>query len=117
MPDKFAISVPQGGSVAQESRSLCPARTPRSEYNEEGDVMSTAPTPQDVTPPENNLLVSPCATAHGGEPSRRTLEGNMAKGHAATKRKRRHKSGNRKDCTGATMAKLRQLEAKAVAGK
>jgi hypothetical protein len=41
----------------------------------------------------------------------------MAKGHAATKRKRRHKSGNRKDYTAATMAKLRQLEAKAAAGK
>jgi hypothetical protein len=41
----------------------------------------------------------------------------MAKGHAATKRKRRHKSGSRKDYTAATMAKLRQLEAKASAGK
>jgi hypothetical protein len=41
----------------------------------------------------------------------------MAKGHAATKRKRRHKSGNRKDSTAATMAKLRQLEAKAAPGK
>jgi hypothetical protein len=59
------------------------------------------------------------ATAHDGEPSRRTLEGNMAKGHAATKRKRRHKSGNRKDSTAATMAKLKALQARAnaAAGK
>jgi hypothetical protein len=37
----------------------------------------------------------------------------MAKGHSATKRKRRHKSGNRKDSTAATMAKLKALQAKA----
>jgi hypothetical protein len=43
----------------------------------------------------------------------------MAKGHAATKRKRRHKSGNRKDSTAATMAKLKALQARAnaAAGK
>ncbi len=41
----------------------------------------------------------------------------MAKGHSATKRKRRHKSGNRKDSTAATMAKLKQLEANAVERK
>ena len=51
-----------------------------------------------------------CVTAHDGEPARRTLEGSMAKGHAATKRKRRHKSGNRKDSTAATMAKLRHCK-------
>jgi hypothetical protein len=52
-----------------------------------------------------------------GQPSRRTLEGNMAKGHSATKRKRRHKSGSRKDYTAATMAKLKQLDANAVERK
>jgi hypothetical protein len=41
----------------------------------------------------------------------------MAKGHSATKRKRRHKTGNRKDYTAATMAKLKQLEANAAARK
>jgi hypothetical protein len=43
----------------------------------------------------------------------------MAQGHSATKRKRRHKSGNRKDSTADTMAKLKALQAKAdaVAGK
>jgi hypothetical protein len=41
----------------------------------------------------------------------------MAQGHSATKRKRRHKSGNRKDYTAASMAELRQLEAKAALGK
>jgi hypothetical protein len=39
--------------------------------------------------------------------------GYMAHGHSTTKRKRRHKSGNRKDYTAATMAKLKELQAKA----
>ena len=48
------ISQPSSNSLT----FVQPARHGRN-TNEEGDVMSTAPTPQDVTPPENNLLVSP----------------------------------------------------------
>lgn len=43
----------------------------------------------------------------------------MANNHSVTKRKRRNKSGHRKDSTADTMAKLRALEQtqKATAGK
>jgi hypothetical protein len=36
----------------------------------------------------------------------------MGNSHSITKRKRRHKSGHRKDTTAATMSKLKQLELK-----
>jgi hypothetical protein len=36
----------------------------------------------------------------------------MGNSHSVTKRKRRHKSGHRRDTTAATMSKLKQLELK-----
>jgi hypothetical protein len=41
----------------------------------------------------------------------------MAQNHYVTKRKRRNKSGKRKDPTAATMTKLRQLAADSNKGK
>jgi hypothetical protein len=41
----------------------------------------------------------------------------MSKNHYSTKPRRRNKSGRRKDWAAATMAKLKQLEANAAAGK
>jgi len=41
----------------------------------------------------------------------------MSKNHYSTKPKRRNKSGKRKDPAAATMAKLKQIDAKAAAAR